>query len=390
VYGSDATRSYVGGGTGNQRNTAGGTMVARSGYSRTRSQGIELYYRLRADKVPVGGTIYHGSYPIYVDANNNLWADIDLDVNGILHASLNKRVGGTYTELQAVTGAGGYTAGTWLRVRFQVDSAGARMRVWVDGQTEPTTWLVSTTDTALSGGTAAFEANTGGATLSNAPVLWQIDDLTAGPVSTGSSSGPSFTDTFTRTVAEGWGTDYAIEYGSDLTRSTVGSGVGRQRVTSGGTMVRRLDFARTTIEVSERIRADKIPTGAEATHILHAKSAGTTNVRLELRLTTAGTLHARLVKSASGTVTTIASEVSLGSYTAGAWWRARLQVDGSGVRAKVWAESGAEPGSWTLSSSDTALATTSATIAVEAYGSATPSNAPVLWETDDLYAGPLT
>jgi phage replication-related protein YjqB (UPF0714/DUF867 family) len=63
--------------------------------------------------------------------------------------SVRKRVGGTETLISATTTALTHAANARFRVRLQVSGTALRARAWLDGTTEPTTWDVDTTDTAL-------------------------------------------------------------------------------------------------------------------------------------------------------------------------------------------------------------------------------------------------
>jgi hypothetical protein len=59
-----------------------------------------------------------------------------------------KRVNGTLTQLGTV--AFTTVAGSFYWVRFRVTGSSLMARVWLNGNTEPTTWLLTLTDTSVS------------------------------------------------------------------------------------------------------------------------------------------------------------------------------------------------------------------------------------------------
>jgi hypothetical protein len=62
-----------------------------------------------------------------------------------------------------------------------------------------------------------------------------------------------------------------------------------------------------------------------------------------------------IYKIVGGTATFLGG-VEPGAYSAGQQWRMRFQVIGTSLKAKLWPLSAPEPGPWSLTVSDTALA----------------------------------
>ena len=115
---------------------------------------------------------------------NGYRAKVRLDATGGAQLTLSRVVGGTETAVRTAVTVPGVklTAGSQLQIRMQTQGTGTtnlRARAWMAGTPEPTTWLVTATDT-----TAALQT-TGGQYLStyltssstNIPVVGRWDDL---------------------------------------------------------------------------------------------------------------------------------------------------------------------------------------------------------------------
>jgi PKD repeat protein len=79
-----------------------------------------------------------------------------------------------------------YNANTQLHVRMQVTGTGpttVRLKVWPDGQTEPTAWQTTATDSfaALQNAGAVGLTSYLSGSVTNAPVVLRLDDVTARP-----------------------------------------------------------------------------------------------------------------------------------------------------------------------------------------------------------------
>lgn len=94
----------------------------------------------------------------WTDANN--WYGASLDG---AHLMLQKDVNGTVATLTSVAFAA--KANTSYSLRFLVTGTTLKARVWATGSTEPTTWLLTSTDTALTAGRGGLTMLTQNATL---------------------------------------------------------------------------------------------------------------------------------------------------------------------------------------------------------------------------------
>ncbi len=84
-----------------------------------------------------------------------------------------------YQTLSGVT----YTAGQWLWTRTQIEGTNPttiRVKVWADGQNEPTTWQYTASDSAaaaLQRAGALGLSSRLSASVTNAPITFSFDDF---------------------------------------------------------------------------------------------------------------------------------------------------------------------------------------------------------------------
>ena len=145
----------------------------------------DLSVRVYGNKSSIGGAQY--LYLVGRRVGNGAAeyrAQVRLVLGGAIGVQLFRYVGGTLTAIgsEAIVPNVTYASGKALRVRLQAVNTSPttlRARLWEDGQTEPTTWLTSASDT-----TAILQAP-GGVGLrtnispqsTNAPVRFIFDDL---------------------------------------------------------------------------------------------------------------------------------------------------------------------------------------------------------------------
>lgn len=79
---------------------------------------------------------------------------IEFGTDGRIGCKLSKFVGGAFSEIAANNPVPGltYSAGQVWRVRFRNFGTTLRMKVWIDGESEPSSWTLATTDTSLAAG----------------------------------------------------------------------------------------------------------------------------------------------------------------------------------------------------------------------------------------------
>ena len=95
--------------------------------------------------------------------------------------SVIRNVNGVVTTLQVVSGGQQVTTAT-QRLRLRVSGSQIQFRTWLDGQTEPTTWKTTLSDSSITtAGQLHLALNRGSANVGAKGVL--LDELSLGPVS---------------------------------------------------------------------------------------------------------------------------------------------------------------------------------------------------------------
>ncbi|MDH6462053.1 hypothetical protein M2302_002228 [Micromonospora sp. A200] len=112
-----------------------------------------------------------------VDGNNFVEARVWFTDANITTSLLN-RSGGVDTSTTAYPGIAGSTTNSPVRVRFQGTGNKLRLRGWLDGTAEPTTWAHEWTCSHTAAGPARFATVFPAAYAKGVPATWQFDDLT--------------------------------------------------------------------------------------------------------------------------------------------------------------------------------------------------------------------
>ena len=139
------------------------------------------------DKAPTGGGQYVSLVGRSVAGGSEYRAKLLLASTGAVTAYLTRVDAGTEVSLgSAVVPGLTYTAGTKYQVRFQAVGTSPttlRVKVWPQGQTEPSAWVLSRTDSTAAlqtaGSVGFYQYVSGSAT--NAPVVFTVDDVWVGP-----------------------------------------------------------------------------------------------------------------------------------------------------------------------------------------------------------------
>lgn len=138
---------------------------------------VDVTSKVTVTATPTGATSSIALSFNYTTSNDHNRARLLFLTTGVVQLALEKEVGGTTTTLGAATQVGtGFTGGDWWHIRAQRTGSTIRCRAWKDGDTEPSTWLHSVTDTANSSGRVGYRAlaSTGSTGL---PRLFHVDDL---------------------------------------------------------------------------------------------------------------------------------------------------------------------------------------------------------------------
>lgn len=206
-------------------------------------------------------------------------------------------------------------------------------------------------------------------------------------------------DTFERTVANGWGTAVVGGPWTLLgTPSRFSVSAGEARVTvpvGGGGGAAYLDqVSSTQTDLTASLTLDAAPVGGAVFTSFTGRRVGGQDYRAKVRVSADGVVVLYLVRTAPGSETTLAAVAPAGvSFQSGDRLRVRLQVTGASpttLRARVWESTQPEPGAWQLTSSDsTAGLQAAGGVGVVAYVAPEVTVFPVVVRVDDLTVQPV-
>lgn len=130
------------------------------------------------------GSIQVGLIARYTDGSNYYFSELLLDpTTNAVSLRTQKLVAGSFTSFGTVATGLTHSGSNQYWLRFQVKGSTLRARVWLSGNTEPTTWLAEYTDTALPTGSAVgVRSSLGTGNTNTLPVTIAFDDFTATPV----------------------------------------------------------------------------------------------------------------------------------------------------------------------------------------------------------------
>ena len=205
------------------------------------------------------------------------------------------------------------------------------------------------------------------------------------------------TDTFTRTVASGWGTaDFGGAWTpeSGVSDFSVNGTTGRIRLAAGGT-VRAAFLSGTSVDwdASANVSLDKTPTGGSAWlyHELRRAPSSINSYLLYARFANDGTTWVSASRVANGTETAIGSQVAVPgvNYRTGLTLRGQLTgTNPTTIRIKAW--SGSEPTTWNYTATDSAGPQVAGRAGLRSYTSRGTTNAPLTLTIDNYAANATT
>ena len=286
-----------------------------------------------------------------------------------------------------------FVTGNRLHLRLQVVGTAPttlRAKVWAAGTAEPVSWLAIATDS-----TAALQApgsiglrsyySAGG---SPSPLVVAFDDVSA---TTTGASVPA-TDTFSRTVANGFGTSdsgdaWTVPSNVPAADYAVNGGTGKITTAAGQTRYAYLaGVSSTATEVLTTIAFPRPSSGSAYVGVL-GRRVGTASYGA--RTVTGPTGSTRLQLQRSG-VTLVQAEVAGLTYATGDRLKLRLQVAGTApttLRARLWKVGTTEPAAWQLTTTDsTAALQASGSIGLSTYYSSGANPGSIVVSFDDLTA----
>lgn len=113
------------------------------------SADCDIYCDIATDQLATGGSLYGGLMARHADVSNLYTARVQFLTTQAIVLSLRKRVAGVETELDTYTSTLTHVAGTYVRVRLQIDGSALKAKIWATTSGEPSEWHVEATDTDL-------------------------------------------------------------------------------------------------------------------------------------------------------------------------------------------------------------------------------------------------
>jgi PKD repeat protein len=202
---------------------------------------------------------------------------------------------------------------------------------------------------------------------------------------------PLAADAFERAVSSGWGTaDRGGAWtmaGSSAVASVTG-GVGQLSGGVGRTVSATLgEVSRSEVAVQADVTLVQAATGGGTYLAFGGRKVGGTDYRATLRYQSTGVVDLRIDRTVDGVETILATQRLAGTYTPGTALTVRLEIEGTGLRAKVWTAGTAEPTAWTVTATDaTAALQRPGALFLEMYTASTATRPQVI-RVDDLWAG---
>ncbi|MEU8756205.1 hypothetical protein AB0C88_37535 [Streptomyces chartreusis] len=108
---------------------------------------VDIRADMATSVTAAGGPHYSHIVARYVNANNMYAARLRFNTDQTIDLSLQKRVGGTQTDIATVAIAGTHAGAAFFTVRFQIAGTTLRAKAWGTGTVEPG-WLVVASDGA--------------------------------------------------------------------------------------------------------------------------------------------------------------------------------------------------------------------------------------------------
>jgi PKD repeat protein len=205
-------------------------------------------------------------------------------------------------------------------------------------------------------------------------------------------------DTFTRTLASGWGTadlGGAWTVAGNAANYSVSGGVGR--LTATGPASQRSAYLNTlqqsSTDVTAAVSVGQAPTGGGVYTTVVGRSVAGNSYGLKLRFNANGTVDAFLSRVVGGVETNLQTRLgAVTGYMPGQVLRVRLQVTGTGTTGlamKVWRDGTVEPATWLAQSTDTTASLQAAgAVGIVHYLSGSASVFPVVLSVDDFVVRP--
>ena len=263
------------------------------------------------------------------------------------------------------------------------------------------------------GGTSAYLGSTtasltGGWSFTPAPAAIATGDLVTGTATTATADSSEFglnvavtatpaplaTDSFTRTLASGWG---SAETGGpwtllgNATGYAVNGAVGTMTMGPGETREATLGAVNaTSLSIASTVAFDRTPVAGKQFAYLQLRKTGTTAYRATLRVELNGAVFAEIFRIDAGVETKISSSIALTALQQPGIAPVRMRFSAIGtsptaLAMTVWQAGQSEPASPTVTASDaTAAQQAAGTAGVRAYLARSATNGPLTASFDDV------
>jgi hypothetical protein len=203
------------------------------------------------------------------------------------------------------------------------------------------------------------------------PTHFPFDLRLGGEVVRATACEPAVWDAFGRTVASGWGTADSGQTWA-LTGSAadfaVGSGYGSvTQPTTGIAHLTAITAPSADVDLYVDVATDQLAAGASLFAGPTVRMNTNANFYMaRVDFTTSAGIAVTLRKRVANVESQLAPYTSPLTHVAGTFYRVRLQVIGSSLRAKIWNATTREPETWHLQATDTAL-TAAATVGTRSF-----------------------
>ncbi|MCX0246405.1 hypothetical protein [Streptomyces drozdowiczii] len=229
-------------------------------------------------------------------------------------------------------------------------------------------------------------------TYGDLPSGLTLADLAAGEViCPGGEPVTPLVDTFTRTVAAGWGTAdtgqaWTVATGPAAEFSVNGSAGIHTHTTLNTLHATTIPWDQANVTMRTRFSVSTVPTGTGGNdiHLMLRRGDASNFYSARIFTGTTGSLMISLRKFVGGVETQLVSATPGFTYVADAVYAARFSVQGSNLMAKVWPAASPEPAAWQVTATDTDLTGPGAVGMRTLVRAAQTNPLPITFRFDDL------
>lgn len=136
----------------------------------------DLYVDIAVAALSTGASQFAGALLRYTDIDNLYEARVEFTTANAINLTVRKRVATVETQLGSFSTGFTAVAGTYMRVRFQINGTALKAKIWPTTAGEPP-WLIEVTDAALAGPGSVGVKSVRNAGNTNANAIFQFDNL---------------------------------------------------------------------------------------------------------------------------------------------------------------------------------------------------------------------